>query len=129
MLQGRPRYDHACARTRHGQLGGHDTTLGAGRARALGERAQSAGVWHGQVRCRRTDARGARVRGRLPGAWAREQRHGRGASCDTATTVATRRQCAQFARPCTAWARPGRRMSVLAGSTGPSWCIVHLAQF
>ena len=33
---------------------------GAGRARALGERAQGAGAWHGQARCRRTDARGAR---------------------------------------------------------------------
>ena len=28
-----------------------------------------------------------------------------------------------------AWAWPGRWMGVLAGSTGPSWCTVHLAQF
>ena len=43
--------------------------------------------------------------------------------------AATRRQYALCARPCTAWARPGRRMGVLAGSAEPSWCTVHLAQF
>ena len=57
-------------------------------------------------------------------------RHCRGASCDTAEgPAATRSQCVQCARPCTAWAWRGRWVGVLAGSTGPSWCTVHLAQF
>ena len=43
--------------------------------------------------------------------------------------AATRRQCAQCAQPCTAVAWPGRWMGVLAGSTGPGWCTMHLAQF
>ena len=73
-------------------------------ARAAGERAT--GTW----------ALGAHGRSsRHAGPWARERRHdlaglrhGRGASCDTATAAATRRQCAQCAWPCTAWAKDGR---------------------
>ena len=78
----------------------------------------------GQARCRRADARGARARERRYDHAG--LRHGRGASYDTATVAATRRQCA---RPCAAWAWPGRWMGVLAGSVGPSWCTEHLAQF
>ena len=68
-------------------------------SRRLGERAQGTGRAAGAGRRRHGMAHGARTAGR--------SRCGR-AGC---------------------WAWPGRWMGVLAGSTGPSWCTAHLAQF
>ena len=62
---------------------------------------------------------------------------GRGAGGDTAMLAcntaegptATRPWLLRHSASASGHARSGRRMGVLAGSAGPSWCTVHLAQF
>ena len=83
--------------------------LGAGRAGRWGRRAR--GRWvSGRRALGRVTPRRA-VGGRTRGARGMSGRRASGdtamLACDTATAAATRRQCAQCARPCTAWAWPG----------------------
>ena len=91
----------------------------------------------------RTDRSAGRATGRCAvcGRGARQERHGRGrASGDTAMLACDTTEGPAATRPrlllhgasassARDHARPGRRMGMLAGSTGLSWYTVHLAQF
>ena len=111
------------ARPQHGPLLGHNTAVeepGHDTGRAAGARgawqAERAGVW------------GELARGRRARQWAdasrraaRALRHG-SCACDTAgwhPLHGVSEAMTQHERA---------RLSVLAGSAGPSWCTVHLAQ-
>ena len=76
--------------------------------------------------------RGARGRGARHERQARWRESGDTAmlAYDTAEgPTATRPRLLRHGASARGHARPGRWVGVLAGSIGPSWCTVHLAQF
>ena len=106
----------------------NDTGWGAERAGRWGAGAAGAGARRASERAERWQARG-RAAGRAAGVGT-QGRVGRGSRrADTAWTHGAHGRPRQGRAGRPAGRACAHSMGVLAGSAGPSWCTVHLAQF